>query len=350
MNSLSKAARRRRATEEAAEWLVRIESGPLTAADRVEFADWLRESPLHVAETLRVANLDTLLREYSGWRQLGASGSFTSAEVISLATKGRAETLRSIRRVPWFMRLGTVAAVCVTLLLAGVLCIESRSSEMVLHTQRGERRELTLADGSKVAAEPETELRIKLSSTVRAISLLHGSAVFHVAKDRTRPFVVGASGTQVTAVGTIFRVADVADKVVIVVSEGKVSVKPTDRRNQLQARSGLPPIALAAHQQLTITSAGLVSPIQVVNVPVDTNQQDEQMVFDSETVASIITRFNGTNILQIRVSDPSLASVPVSGVFNASDPMSFVAFLEATGRARAVRASPNEIVLEQAGR
>jgi transmembrane sensor len=43
------------ATLTAAEWLLRIEDGPLTEADKAEFLAWLRASPVHVREYLGVA-------------------------------------------------------------------------------------------------------------------------------------------------------------------------------------------------------------------------------------------------------------------------------------------------------
>ena len=53
--------RQARATEEAAEWLLKLQESGLTTATRGEFVDWLRESPLHVAEMLRIARLRSVI-------------------------------------------------------------------------------------------------------------------------------------------------------------------------------------------------------------------------------------------------------------------------------------------------
>lgn len=42
------------ATLRAAEWLLRVEDGPLTEADKAEFLAWLKASPVHVREYLGV--------------------------------------------------------------------------------------------------------------------------------------------------------------------------------------------------------------------------------------------------------------------------------------------------------
>jgi len=49
------------ATLRAAEWLLRIEDGPLTEADKAEFLAWLKASPVHVREYLGVARAGSRL-------------------------------------------------------------------------------------------------------------------------------------------------------------------------------------------------------------------------------------------------------------------------------------------------
>ena len=54
---------RRLVAAEAAEWLDRLSSDDLSVSDRAEFVDWLRESPVHVAETLRIERLRAIQRK-----------------------------------------------------------------------------------------------------------------------------------------------------------------------------------------------------------------------------------------------------------------------------------------------
>jgi len=48
--------------------------------------------------------------------------------------------------------------------------------------------------------------RVRFTSNERTIDLLEGQALFRVAKDPARPFVVASDGTRVRAVGTQFDV------------------------------------------------------------------------------------------------------------------------------------------------
>src|SRR5580700_5243851 len=65
--------RRDRATEEAARWWTLLGNRPPAAVsetDRREFTVWLRESPLHIAEILRIAHVDDSLRSFESWADI----------------------------------------------------------------------------------------------------------------------------------------------------------------------------------------------------------------------------------------------------------------------------------------
>ncbi len=59
--------RRRRAAEEAAGWWVTLQVDEVPEFQRREFVDWLRESPVHIAEILRVAQVHGALERFERW-------------------------------------------------------------------------------------------------------------------------------------------------------------------------------------------------------------------------------------------------------------------------------------------
>src|SRR5690606_23248529 len=73
-------------------------------------------------------------------------------------------------------------------------------------TALGEVLRLPLADGSAVTLNSASEIRVDFSASHRQIDLLRGEALFDVARDVRRPFVVAADGVEVVAVGTSFSV------------------------------------------------------------------------------------------------------------------------------------------------
>ena len=83
----------------------------------------------------------------------------------------------------------------------GIAFIPRKAKHETLSTVIGQMREIVLPDGSIVSLNTDSEISVAFSPTVRKICLLRGEALFDVAKNKARPFVVWAGGTQVRAVG-----------------------------------------------------------------------------------------------------------------------------------------------------
>src|SRR5262249_6139101 len=89
----------------------------------------------------------------------------------------------------------------------------------------GERRSITLADGSRVDLDADSALSVAFSDAQRRITLERGRAFFQVAKDPARPFIVAAGAGEIRALGTAFDVKHGADRTVrVAVAEHAVSV------------------------------------------------------------------------------------------------------------------------------
>ncbi len=73
--------RQNRIAAEAAAWLLRLQSESASAEARAEFVDWLRESPLHVAEMLRIARLRNALARFAEWEEIVPRGSESTDRV-----------------------------------------------------------------------------------------------------------------------------------------------------------------------------------------------------------------------------------------------------------------------------
>jgi transmembrane sensor len=60
---------RMRVAEKAAQWWVAMQRNP-SRADRAAYVVWLRESPLHVAEILRLWHVHERLERFEGWGRI----------------------------------------------------------------------------------------------------------------------------------------------------------------------------------------------------------------------------------------------------------------------------------------
>src|SRR5260221_5540279 len=91
-------------------------------------------------------------------------------------------------------------------------------------TDVGERRSLTLDDGSTVDLNARSKVRIEFSKAERRVDLIEGQALFQVAKNMDRPFIVKSGEATVRAVGTQFDVDRKATGTTVTVLEGRVVV------------------------------------------------------------------------------------------------------------------------------
>ena len=324
--------------EEAADWLLRLEGGELSGEQRAGFVDWLRESPQHVAEMLRVAKLRNALVKFGQWDALPV-GDLSASPDLPLDLIHRAVSERTpVARWPWALAAG------MAIVVASWGLYTWTSGAHIIRTQLGERREMALADGSEVALAPGSEIRVEFSGTRRLIRLDYGEAFFHVGKDPNRPFLVDSAHAQARALGTSFSVAERGDVAVVTVTEGKVAVSANSGRTAGAVGTDAQ-VALSSNQQVTVSVRG-TAPVRQIDGRVELAWSQGQLVFENETVADVVLRFNHYNQMKIRVTDAALAARPVSGVFRATDPESFVAFLESVAGAKARKNGTEELLIE----
>ncbi len=318
--------RRRQRAAEAARWLVTLRSGHVSADERAAFVDWLRESPTHIAEMLRVAQLHGALEDFGNWSEVGHQAAPAPDTVIAFSE--HAGTLAAPMPAPaakkqWAFAAAAAALACVAI---AIVLLASRPEGQAIHTSSGERSEVVLADGSIVDVAPETQLRVKLAKLERHVLIEHGQAYFHVQKDSARPFVVEAAGTHIRAVGTAFNVDRRDTGVIVTVTEGKVSVSSTPARGTAQKV----PVMLAANQQLIISPQGVIGPVQETDSASAVTWLVGQLDFDNQTIAEVAQRFNSYNKVQIVIQDAALAGSRITGTFRMVDPESFINFIQAT--------------------
>ena len=345
MKSDSQIESRRRIADQAALWLLTLQSEVLTEAQRAEFVDWLRASPLHISELLWACQVQRNLAAWKGWQHIAPLEGAGSDQVVSLLENlqvGRPHRTWHHQLRGGLLLAAGVAAVC----LLGVLMF-TWLGPTVLTTQLGERREVTLADGSVVDLAPGSELVVRYHSHERLVALNHGEALFHVAKNPTRPFIVQAAATRVRAVGTVFNVERGDRGVSVTVVEGRVAVsqQPVAHAPNSATEPGATALSLGADEQVSISPAGRATPVRKVQSEAEVGWASGQLVFENETVAEIARRFNLYNRTQIQVLDTGLAAQRISGMFRASDPGSFVAFVRLVTGAKVAQRDSEHITL-----
>ncbi|MEJ0035845.1 MAG: FecR domain-containing protein [Gammaproteobacteria bacterium] len=350
---MDKSDRRARAGAEAAEWWVRIETGELSRGDREQFVDWLRESAVHVGEMLRMAEVHGALERFNEWTRVPTQGALSAPNVIPLASAAFGAERVPQSPVPMVRRrrLTVGLALAATLAVFGVF-LSLMLSAQVIETGRAERRSVTLADGSVVQIDPESRLRIRLRKHERDIDLERGRALFRVAKDPNRPFLVQAEGTRVRAVGTQFGVEQDREGIVVTVAEGKVAVRVGDTAavragggndggrtfGQVNGVSVPADVLVSAGEQVVVPARGSAAPVRAVDTERELAWAAGRLVFENESVADVIDEFNRYNVVQLHVAKGALAQRAVTGVFDASEPESFIGFMQSVAPVNVRRA------------
>jgi transmembrane sensor len=347
---MDQSERRERAAQEAAEWMLRLQDQNITRAQRTEYVRWLRESPLHVAEMLRITHVHSALARFPHWNEIAPLDvSFPPVSTLELP---RAPNRRGANTSkPWWSAWSWPAGVTAVLLVVSlVLTYIAHLGPETIRTGAGERREVTLVDGSVVRLSPNTTLRVRFTEQERWVRLSRGDAVFRVAKNRAKPFLVETDHARVRAVGTEFGVEYQENVVIVTVEEGRVAVtQPATGLAPLERALPQIEVSLGADQQVVVPQAGPMGSIRKVDSRRELSWADGRLVFEQEPVAEVVKRFNRYNRIQIQIRDPKLAARPVSAVFDASDPEAFIAFLESVANVRVTRSSSDMIVITSEG-
>ena len=360
--------RRTMAAETAAEWWVRLQDPRIPTSEREQFVDWLRESPVHVAEMLRAAQVHDALTNFRGWSDLRVSAEPPTADtiddtVIPLRPGTRSEIPRKTGATPRGWRVSLVAAAAVVAVVSATALFRQWLSWQTIETERGERREVSLGDGSVLQVGPETRLRVRFTDRQRSVFLDHGATLFRVAKNPHRPFVVESNHTLVRAVGTAFGVEQRGQEVVVTVAEGKVAVqdeetvapapsraRPTRGSSELAdlPHASEPPaesLILTAGQQVAVPVTGRMGAVRAVDSERELAWASGRLVFEHTSIDEVVQTFNRYNRLQLTVVDRTLGHRQISGVFDASDPESFLAFLTSVTPVRVIRLSGGAVEL-----
>ena len=330
--------RRERATQEAAAWWNRLavaRPDEVSRSDRELFTSWLRESPLHIAELLRIAQVHDALDRFEGWAEIEGGPAGSTDNVVALRAGHDVTSARRARPGLWAI----AASICLFAIVGIWVALAQRG--VAIQTELAERRQVMLDDGTVVQLEPETRLHVRFEDRERNVTLEQGRALFRVARDARRPFRVSTEHTSVRAVGTAFGVETAERGVIVTVAEGKVAVeRPGDAAQALD-----PEIFLTAGQQLTVESSGAVEEVQSVDTTRALAWAQGQLVFENDTLADVVAEFNRYNRTQLRIRDAQLTTRRVSGVFEATDTETLLAFIRQGGSGITVTQTDEGIVI-----
>jgi transmembrane sensor len=289
---------------DASAWLARLHGPNRTAEVEEGFHAWLRESERHAAAFEHMTDM---------WDK---------------AVRLRRRPMEKVTRweVPGFrVRLSRAALAMAAVAFLAVSATVYHLSGGAVTTGVGEQRVLTLEDGSHVYLNTTSRAVVRYSETQRRIELDRGEALFQVAPQPNRPFVVVAGDRRITALGTSFIVRRGPDDLAVTLVEGRIAVSSgSEPEPRGEASGGGHPVGIALQPGQRLTYRSERAP-RLDRPALDklTAWRRGQVALDGQLLVEAAAEMNRYSHIPLRVKTARSGSIRVSGIFRAGDSENF---------------------------
>jgi len=294
--------------DEAARWWTRLDGGALSQAEWAAFRAWLARDAANERAFEAVCEL---------W--------------------GKLEALREpLRRAPsppspaprrrWAIAAAAVGASFALILGFDELRLICSSD---YRTGVGELKTLALPDGSHAQLNARSALALSFRGGERRVNLLAGEAVFEVAADPARPFVVEAGGGTVTARGTAFDVAIEGARTVVTVTERSVEIERRDQK-----------LVVSAGQQTAFGSDSPALPPYAVDADEALAWRRGRLIFQDQALGDVVAALGRYHHGVVLIPERELRERRISGAFDVGHAADALLALEKSLDVRALHFSP----------
>ena len=290
--------------DSATRWYVLLRSGQATAGDWQRYGQWRAADPRHDA---LCRQLESRLGMFQVPQAQGVSG-----KVLQQAL----EASSSRRHVLQVALAGAGVAVGAAL-LAKPLGVPLTELTADIRTGTGERRAVTLDDGSELLLNAQSAADIQFDPQRRLVRLREGELLAKVASDRIRPFLIQTDQTRLRAYGNRFLVRERAGLGQVVALNGAVEI---DGQNGER-------LQLAAGHEVHYDRAGF-GPVQASSSGA-TAWVDGFLQVRDRPLAEVIDALRPYHNGVLRL-DPSVAGLRVSGLYRLDNPQQILDTLART--------------------
>lgn len=301
-------------SDEAIDWIVRLGSGTATDADRSAFEEWRARSPAHAEVAAEAASIMEDIgetRTADEYREVGAA-------IRHTPPKSQHFSRRKILT-------GSVAAAAAVGLSASGSLGPPSALWSDYATGIGGRKRVVLADGSVAWLNTASALSVDYTASERRLTLHAGEALFQVAKDKVRPFVVRSGEGEARALGTIYSVRRHETINDVVVTEGAVEV-----------RAGSKIVRLIAGQRIAYGD-DILSAVDTVNADAATAWSRGKLIFNHRPLGEVAQELERYQYGKVIVRGENLKRLEVTGVFDLDDTTALLRAVAATVRVPVTR-------------
>lgn len=222
--------------------------GTLTERERQALEAWLQTSPQHRMQAAQIERLWQKSASYKEGLQPDTERALANFKARLQAEKEKsavpvvvpAKVIQKRSRYAGF-RIAAGIAVVLAIGLLWLTYFNPQVQYLTVRTEAGEKKEVQLADGTKIWLNEHSTLRYpeSFSRNSRQVAL-EGEAFFEVTANAAKPFIVELSQTRVKVIGTAFNVRSYLneDFTQVTVSSGTVefSIDATEQSKTLTAK------------------------------------------------------------------------------------------------------------------
>ena len=284
------------ARDAAADWVVRLSRPTVGEADWMDFDAWIEASPAHQQAYDKAIGIWSLV-DAAAPQVDAVLGPVPSPSAWASPTRrwqvagGLAAAALAVAVVPW----GDLAA-----------------KTVVYQTGKGERRVVTLSDGTRIDMNAGSRLSVRMGASARRVTMDDAEAVFDVAKNPRRPFLIDAGDRTVRVVGTQFNVRRRDGVQSVTVRRGVVEVTPGSGASGRTYR-------LTVGQRLDHTEGATGSVLRTALPDDAMSWRTGRLIYRGEPLSNVVADLNRYSDKPLRLADAQLGRMPFSGVLQTDD-------------------------------
>jgi transmembrane sensor len=290
------------AAEEAAGWFARLQGEAATGDDWLAFERWLAASPAHARAYENLERLWVELDQDEIIRDLGAAPQ-PARRPLPRRAEGR--RVGGLSRRAW---IGAAMAAGLAVVAVGAgLWPRAGDAGQVYRTAAGQIRTFTLADGTHIRLNAASQITVSLDRDARRVRMADAEAVFDVAHDSKRPFLITVGDRQVRVVGTEFNLRHRDGRVALTVRRGVVEVRPG---NAPEAQ----PTRVTVGQQLTHEEGRPLQTLTLAEGEAAFAWTNGQLIYRDRPLSEVAGDLSRRFAVPVRPADPQTASLRFTGV------------------------------------
>ena len=280
----------------AADWVVRLSRPTVGEGDWLAFDAWLDASPVHQQAYDKAIGIWSML-EAAAPQLDSALGPVPKPSSWSNPTRR------------WQLAGGLAAA---ALAVAVVPWGDLTAPTTVYQTAKGERRVVTLDDGTRIDMNAGSRLSVRMGASARRVTMDDAEAVFDVAKNPRRPFLIDAGDRTVRVVGTQFDVRRRDGVQSVTVRRGVVEVTPNGGADGRTYR-------LTVGQRLDHTEGARESTLRTATPDETMSWRTGRLIYRAEPLSNVVADLSRYSDKPLRLADARVGRLAFSGVLVTDD-------------------------------